>query len=164
MENVSCKWAWGSLGPCTEWHRTRQTPCHRNKKHPLPSTPETKHCQLRALMLRQHDFQNHFCQLLLCLVMAHGNLCLCPVKLFVRNFASMHKLGKMLMYNMLQFFFVHIKGLPKGLSVMHEILNNNLKMICVILCFTESWSINKNYVFHGARLKITRCLELESVL
>lgn len=33
------------------------------QKHPLPSTPETKQCQLRALMLRPHGSQNQFCQL-----------------------------------------------------------------------------------------------------
>ena len=52
----------GSLGPCTEWHGTRQTPCCGNTKHPLPSTPETKQCQLRALMLRRRGSQNQSCQ------------------------------------------------------------------------------------------------------
>lgn len=85
----------GSLGPCTEWHRTRQTPCHRNMKHPLPSTPETKHCQLRALMLRQHDSQNQFCQLHRCLAV--------PLCIYVHsnylwgNVMLMFKLGKICM-------------------------------------------------------------------
>ena len=35
MGNVSSKWAPGSLVSCAEWHRTRHTPCHRNKAHPL---------------------------------------------------------------------------------------------------------------------------------
>lgn len=47
MENVSAKWARGSLGSRTEWHRSRQTPCHRNKVHPLLPTEGTQHCQMR---------------------------------------------------------------------------------------------------------------------
>lgn len=94
--NVSCKWARGSLGPCTEWHGTRQTPCHGDTELPLLSTPETKQCQLRALMFRQHGSRNRLRQLRRCLPVPLCNLYLCPFQLFGWNSMRMCKLGKCL--------------------------------------------------------------------
>lgn len=108
------------------------------RKHPLPSTPETKHCQLRALMLRQHGSQNRFCQLHRCPPMPLCNLYLCPFQLFMWNFMWMCKLGKCLCRTCCGFL----------LSFSHSW---NRKGLHVNLYFKENQGVDKNHVFYTSR-------------